>query len=154
MNIGSYFKRNNKGMYALDTFELNKECKSTELNTPITLGRNRKTYADMVKNTPNTIPRHKIRGAHLYSREGEMQLKQGIREMTSGMQMLQITGDKMLKMIEDKLEQKKQTSTKECEIEKKPAREIISKTKKGKYPEGYKARNLKLKGRRDNIKPK
>ena len=23
MNIGSYFKRNNKGMYALDTFKLN-----------------------------------------------------------------------------------------------------------------------------------
>ena len=43
MNIGSYFKRNNKGMYALDTFELNEECNNTELDTPITLGRNRKT---------------------------------------------------------------------------------------------------------------
>ena len=26
MKIGSYIKRNNEGMYTMDTFELNKEC--------------------------------------------------------------------------------------------------------------------------------
>ena len=42
MKIGSYIKRNNEGMYTMDTFELNKECNNAEMNTSLTMGKNKK----------------------------------------------------------------------------------------------------------------
>ena len=76
IKVGNDIKRNNKGMYAMDTFE--------QMNTARIMDNSSRTYAGVVKSKGNTNKSY-------VQCTGEMQ---GIGEMTSGMQMFQMTGGK------------------------------------------------------------
>ena len=79
IKVGNDIKRNNKGMYAMDTFE--------QMNTSIAMDNSRKTYAEVVKSKGNSNKSYNtnnsIKNLACVQCTGEMtSRKQGIGEMS------------------------------------------------------------------------
>ena len=99
-------KISNKGIYALDGFNQIKPIHETIELSKISMiclriGDPRVQSRWQCSSSEEIQLKQGIR--EMTSGMQMLQMKQGIGEMTSGMQMLQITGDKMLKIIEDEL---------------------------------------------------